>query len=89
MMKDSEGKWILFAVADGKQGSFWPIDARAHLAAKTHTLEPPDGTEVVAPPVAPESVQPPKVAVVQTFVAEDGSPPPTGSRRRHHPSPNG
>ena len=82
MMKTAEGKWVLFAVPGGEQGEFWPIDARAHLAAGTHTLEPPAGVEPVVPKAPPRSAGAPQPAVVQTFVSPEGEAPPTRKPRQ-------
>lgn len=73
MLKTGEGKWVLFAVTNGEQAEFWPIDAKAMLAAGSHTTEPPTGIEPKVPVAPPKNVAPPKTAVVETFVKEDGT----------------
>jgi hypothetical protein len=64
-MKTTEGKWVLFDLATGKQGEFWPIDARRLLEIGSHSTEAPQGATVVAPPVAPRNVGVPKTAVAK------------------------
>ncbi len=55
-MRTSEGKLVLFELATGKQGEFWPIDAKALMALGTHATEAPQGVTPVVPPMPPKHV---------------------------------
>jgi len=66
-MRTGEGKWVLFELATGKQGEFWPIDARALLALGTHAEDPPTGAVVTPPVMPPARVGAPRAVAAPVF----------------------
>jgi hypothetical protein len=66
-MRTSEGKLVLFELATGKQGEFWPIDAKALLACGSHGPDAPVGVVPVVP------VMPPKYAGMPVAVVPVGA----------------
>lgn len=62
-MRTVEGKLVLFELATGKQGEFWPIDAKALMACGSHSETAPAGATVVPPAMPPKHVGMPQTPV--------------------------
>ena len=61
-MTTADGKTVLFDVGTGEQRAFWPVDAKALLAAGSHSMEPPKGAKVIVPVMPPATVGVPVAA---------------------------
>lgn len=75
-MRTAAGKVVLWDKATGIQGEYWPIDARALVAADSHVAAPPDGASVKAPVMPPARVGVPVPAPATLPVVEEPSAPP-------------
>lgn len=83
-MRTAAGKVVLWDAGTGKQGEYWPIDARAMVKAGSHVESPPDGATVTAPAMPPRTVGAPVPAVAQLPIADpaQGDEPATPKRQR-------
>jgi hypothetical protein len=73
MHKTSDGKWVMFDLATGEQREYWPVDAKALIAAGTHSAEPPAGTSARSPFQPPKHVPAPRSASASVFEVDGES----------------
>lgn len=76
MIKTADGKAIIFdcdpqSKTYGQQIERWPVDARILIDNGTHSYDPPEGVEAVAPKLPPRRVGVPAAPVVKVFEAPE------------------
>lgn len=89
-MRTSDGKLVLFELATGKQGEFWPIDAKALMACGSHGPDAPKDVVPVVPVMPPKHVGMPKAVVpVGALGQGDAGRSPTDTQKGSSPAVDG